>query len=118
MGFINQNRVSSAGKYLVSQLETKAVIDTDAFYDGSMALNERLVEEMKQFGLEDDDASVPGLYIDVAACQLDEAGFVEMKDIGLLTACDSTRRFEISLTPLGKRMFSEVKNFQFHAVDL
>jgi len=118
MGLLNQNIVSSAGKYLVSHLETKPIIDTDAFFDGSEELDERLIEEMKQFGLEDYRESNPGLYIDVAAIQLEKAGFIEMKDVGLLTACDCSPRYEISLSPSGKRMFSTVKNFQFHSVDL
>lgn len=118
MGFLNQNIVSSAGKYLVSHLETKPIIDTDIFFDGSEELDERLIEEMRQFGLEADDLDAPGLCIDVAASQLERSGFVEIKDVGLLTDCDCSPRYEISLSPLGKRMFSEVKNFQFQSVDM
>ena len=119
MGFLSQNIVSSAGRYLASQLETKAAIDTDAFFNGSHELERRLNEEMRQFGLMDKlEFGVPGLCVDVAAYQLKKAGLVELKDVGNLTACDCSRRYEITLSPLARRMFFEVKNFQFHAVDL
>jgi hypothetical protein len=120
MGFFTQNTISSAGKFLVSKLKEKGIVDTNSFFDGTQELNDKLIKEFREFGLGDEeiDESVAGVCIDLAATQLEAAGYVEMKYLGSLTACESSHRFEIEFSSLGKRVLSDVENFQFKAVDL